>query len=70
MGQKIFVDSHFVDKEYANVTVCNYGLLYGNSIYNGLRCYNLRALFGENDFTSACLNLHRADWTTSIISTS
>src|SRR5476649_1672398 len=36
---KIYLDGKFVDEAYAKVSVFDHGLLYGDGIFEGIRCY-------------------------------
>ena len=40
MTTKIFVDGAFYNKDDAKISVYDHGLLYGDGIYEGLRCYS------------------------------
>ena len=39
---KIYIDGDFVDKEDANISVFDHGVLYGDGIFEGIRAYNGR----------------------------
>src|SRR5579875_1970478 len=40
MGNKIFLNGQFVDKEDAKVSVFDHGLLYGDGVFEGIRAYS------------------------------
>ncbi|MEC1408526.1 branched-chain-amino-acid transaminase [Bacillus halotolerans] len=40
MTTKIFIDGTFYEKSEAKISVYDHGLLYGDGIYEGLRCYS------------------------------
>ena len=40
MSIKIFLDGQIVDKEDAKVSVFDHGFLYGDGVFEGIRCYN------------------------------
>ncbi|MGM0471724.1 MAG: branched-chain-amino-acid transaminase [Bacillota bacterium] len=42
MSQKVYLDGEFVNKEDANISVWDHGLLYGDGIFEGIRAYNGR----------------------------
>lgn len=39
MGIKIYINGEYVDKKDAKVSVFDHGLLYGDGIFEGIRCY-------------------------------
>lgn len=39
---KIFIDGEWLDKEDAKISVFDHGLLYGDGVFEGIRCYNGR----------------------------
>ena len=39
MGIKIFINGEYIDKKDAKVSVFDHGLLYGDGIFEGIRCY-------------------------------
>jgi branched-chain amino acid aminotransferase len=42
MGAVVYVNGKFVSKEEASVSVYDHGFLYGDGIFEGIRCYNSR----------------------------
>ncbi|MBM7645603.1 hypothetical protein JOD45_001821 [Scopulibacillus daqui] len=40
MSSKIFINGNFVNKDEATINVFDHGLLYGDGIYEGMRCYS------------------------------
>jgi branched-chain amino acid aminotransferase len=40
MGLKIWIDDKLVDRDQANVSVFDHGLLYGDGVFEGIRIYN------------------------------
>lgn len=40
MSQKIYMNGQMVDKDDAKVSVFDHGFLYGDGIFEGIRCYN------------------------------
>jgi len=40
MGLKIYLDGQLVEREQAKVSVYDHGLLYGDGVFEGIRCYN------------------------------
>jgi branched-chain amino acid aminotransferase len=40
MNSTVFINGEFVKKENAKISVYDHGLLYGDGIYEGLRCYS------------------------------
>lgn len=40
MGLKIFLDDQLVEQDQAKVSVYDHGLLYGDGVFEGIRCYN------------------------------
>ena len=45
---KIWMDNKLVDKEQANVSVFDHGLLYGDGVFEGIRVYNGKIFELEN----------------------
>lgn len=39
---KVFIDGKWLDKDQAKISVFDHGLLYGDGIFEGIRCYNGR----------------------------
>lgn len=39
MGIKVYINGEFVDKQDAKISVFDHGLLYGDGIFEGIRCY-------------------------------
>ncbi len=42
MGLKIWIDGKLVNRDDAKVSVYDHGLLYGDGVFEGIRCYNGR----------------------------
>ena len=42
MSQKIWLNGHLVAPEEAKISVYDHGLLYGDGVFEGIRCYNGR----------------------------
>lgn len=40
MGLKIFMDGQLVEQDQAKVSVYDHGLLYGDGVFEGIRCYS------------------------------
>ncbi len=40
MGNKIYLDGKFVEKEDAKVSIFDHGVLYGDGVFEGIRSYN------------------------------
>ncbi len=40
MGLKIFLDGQLVEQDQAKVSVYDHGLLYGDGVFEGIRCYS------------------------------
>ncbi len=40
MGQKVYINGEFFDKEDAKISVYDHGLLYGDGVFEGIRAYN------------------------------
>ncbi|MCP5005173.1 MAG: branched-chain-amino-acid transaminase [Planctomycetes bacterium] len=40
MGLKVYINGKFYPKEDAKISVFDHGLLYGDGIFEGIRCYN------------------------------
>ncbi len=40
MGLKVYINGKFYEKEDAKISVFDHGLLYGDGVFEGIRCYN------------------------------
>lgn len=40
MGLLVYINGNLVDKEQATISVFDHGLLYGDGVFEGIRCYN------------------------------
>lgn len=40
MSNWVFIDEKFYTRNNAKITVFDHGLLYGDGIYEGIRCYS------------------------------
>ncbi len=40
MGLKVYINGKFYPKEEAKISVFDHGLLYGDGVFEGIRCYN------------------------------
>ncbi len=42
MGLRVYINGEYFEKEQARVSVYDHGLLYGDGVFEGIRCYNGR----------------------------
>lgn len=42
MSVEVYIDGQFYDKEHARISVYDHGFLYGDGVFEGIRCYNRR----------------------------
>jgi len=68
-SQKIWLDGQLLDANEAKISVFDHGLLYGDGIFEGIRCYNSRVFRLEEHvgrlFLSARAILLKMPWTES-----
>ncbi len=42
MGLLVYINGELIEKEHAKISVFDHGLLYGDGVFEGIRCYNNR----------------------------
>ena len=40
MGLLVYINGKLLEKEQAKISVFDHGLLYGDGVFEGIRCYN------------------------------